>query len=232
MAKHIENDTSKPLLDTYRQQGLRKRLVNDLRQRGIGDETVLAAMQTVPRHFFFDKSFEEHAYEDRAFAIGFEQTISQPYIVAYQTLLLRVQKGHRILEIGTGSGYQAAILAALGAEVYTLERQEGLYVRTKALLARLGISTIHCYLRDGTVGLPEKAPFDGIIVTAATAEVPDALRRQLAVGGRLIVPVGKEEQFMQSIQRTSHDTWRTDILEGCRFVPFLQGIAPYKTPRR
>ena len=163
---------------------------------GITDEQVLAAIQAVPRHLFLEKAFEEHAYEDKPFPIGFAQTISQPFTVAYQTALLDVQPGDRILEIGTGSGYQAAVLAVLGARVYSIERQEGLYVAAKELLARLGHNKIRCFFGDGTKGLPDFAPYDKIIVTAGAPVVPEALKNQLRIGGRLIIPVGEDVQYM------------------------------------
>ncbi len=210
--------------DTYRHKGLRKRMVDALRQRGISDETVLAAMMAVPRHFFLDKAFEEHAYEDKPFPIGQKQTISQPFTVAYMTMLLSVKPNNRILEIGTGSGYQAAILAALGAQVYTLERQEALYLRAKALLAELGIRNVRCFLRDGFGGLPEYAPYDGILVTAGAPTVPEPLRQQLALGGRLVIPVGEEVQYMHRFTRLSETEYRDEVFEAFRFVPFLEGI--------
>ncbi len=210
--------------DTYRHKGLRRRMVEGLRQRGIADEAVLAAMMAVPRHFFLDKAFEEHAYEDKPFPIGHKQTISQPFTVAYMTALLKVHPGDRVLEVGTGSGYQAAILAALGARVYTVERQEALYLRTKALLSELGIRQVRCFWRDGFAGLPEYAPYDGIIVTAGAPFVPEPLRQQLAIQGRLVIPVGEEVQYMHRITRQSEKEYRDEVFEAFRFVPFLEGI--------
>jgi len=210
--------------DTYRHKGMRRRLVDTLRQKGINDERVLAAVGLIPRHFFLDKAFEEHAYEDKAFPIGNEQTISQPYTVAFQTQLLDVKKREKVLEIGTGSGYQATILGALGARVYTVERQEGLYVKTKELLKVFQMRNIRCYLRDGTMGLPEFAPFDKIIVTAGATEVPDALRQQLKIGGIMVIPVGEKEQVMYRIKRISEHEWEAVETGDFRFVPFLGGI--------
>lgn len=210
--------------DTYRHKGLRKRLVTVLRSRGIVDEAVLAAIHAVPRHFFLDKAFEEHAYEDKPFPIGNEQTISQPFTVAYQTALLSVAPGDRILEIGTGSGYQAAILAVLGARVFTIERQEDLYVSTKELLAKLGFSTVKCIFGDGSKGYPTFAPYDKIIVTAGAPVVPEPLKQQLMIGGILIIPVGEEVQYMQKITRISADEYKTEVLDAFRFVPFLDGV--------
>jgi protein-L-isoaspartate(D-aspartate) O-methyltransferase len=210
--------------DTYRHQGMRRRLVDALRQRGIKDEAVLAAVQAVPRHFFLDKAFEEHAYEDKPFPIGNEQTISQPFTVAYQTELLQVQPGDRVLEIGTGSGYQAAILAALGARVYTVERQESLHLKARALLGEMGFNTVRCFFADGSKGLPEFAPYDKIIVTAGAPVVPEPLKKQLATGGVLVIPVGEEVQYMYRITRLSAGEYREDMLEAFRFVPFLEGL--------
>ena len=212
------------MLDTYRHKGLRKRMIDTLRRRGITDEAVLAAMSAVPRHFFLEKTFEEHAYEDKAFPIGCEQTISQPFTVAYQTVLLEVKNRDKILEIGTGSGYQAAILAALGAQVFSIERQEGLYESAKKLLADMGFSTVRCFFGDGTKGLPRHAPFDKIIVTAGAPVVPESLREQLAIGGLLVIPVGTEVQTMLKITRLSPDEYREERLDDFRFVPFLEGV--------
>lgn len=216
------------MTDSYRHKGLRKRLVDALRQRGIADEAVLAAINAVPRHFFLDKAFEEHAYEDKPFPIGNEQTISQPYTVAYMTALLEVKRGDRILEIGTGSGYQAAILAAMGARVFTVERQEALYMRTKALLAQMGFAGVRCFFKDGTKGLPEYAPYNGIIVTAGAPVVPEPLRVQLAIGGRLIIPVGEGVQYMYRIERDSATEYQEKMLDAFRFVPFLEGLEKKK----
>ena len=214
--------------DSYRHKGMRKRLVDDLRRRGITDEQVLAAIQAVPRHLFLEKAFEEHAYEDKPFPIGFAQTISQPFTVAYQTALLDVQPGDRILEIGAGSGYQAAVLAVLGARVYTIERQEGLYLAAKDLLARLGYSKIRCFFGDGTKGLPDFAPNDKIIVTAGAPVVPEALKNQLRISGRLIIPVGEDVQYMYRITRLSDMEFKEEILDAFRFVPFLEGVQKQK----
>jgi protein-L-isoaspartate(D-aspartate) O-methyltransferase len=214
------------MTDSYRHKGLRKKLVEHLRQRGMTDAAVLAAIGAVPRHFFLDKAFEEHAYEDKAFPIGNEQTISQPFTVAYQSSLLQVKPRERILEIGTGSGYQAAILAALGARVYSVERQEGLYLRARDLLHRMGFNTVQCFWRDGFKGLPEHAPFDKILLTAGTAEVPKELLKQLMIGGWLVAPVGDDALKMVCIRRKSATEFQVEQLEEYqfRFVPFLEGI--------
>lgn len=203
---------------------MRKRLVDDLRKRGIQDEAVLTAMNAIPRHFFLDKAFEEHAYEDKPFPIGSGQTISQPYTVAYMTALLEIKKGDRVLEIGTGSGYQAAVLAAMGARVFTVERQEALYLQAKTLLAEIGFPSVRCFFRDGTNGLPEFAPYQKIIVTAGAPVVPDALKKQLGEGGVLIIPVGEEVQYMYRITRVSESDYREEMLDAFRFVPFLEGV--------
>lgn len=209
--------------DNYRHKGMRKRLIDKLRKRGIADERLLEVMGKLPRHYFLDRAFEEHAYEDKAFPIGNEQTISQPYTVAYQTVLLDVQPREKVLEIGTGSGYQAAILAMLGGRVYTVERQEALYKRTKALLDELQLGNIRCFFRDGSKGLPEYAPFDKIIVTAGAEEVPQALLEQLKIGGSLVIPVGKKVQKMYRITRTSEQDYKEEAFDRFRFVPFLEG---------
>jgi len=216
------------LTDSYRHKGLRKRMVDALRRRGIADEAVLAAMNAVPRHYFLDKAFEEHAYEDKPFPIGNQQTISQPFTVAYQTALLEVKPRDRVLEIGTGSGYQAAILAALGAKVYTIERQEQLYFNAKKLLAEMAVSAVKCYFRDGTKGLSEYAPYDKILVTAGAPVVPEALKQQLSVGGVLVIPVGEEVQYMYKITRLLEMEFKEEMLDAFRFVPFLEGVQKKK----
>ncbi|MGB1216489.1 MAG: protein-L-isoaspartate(D-aspartate) O-methyltransferase, partial [Saprospiraceae bacterium] len=206
-------------------KGLRKKLIRTLQEKGIKDKSVLDAIYALPRHFFLDNAFEEHAYEDKAFPIGNEQTISQPYTVAFQTQMLQVNEGDKILEIGTGSGYQAGILSLLGAKVYTIERQEELYLKTGELLNKLDLKNIFLYFKDGNKGIPEFAPFDSIIITAGTEHIPQALFEQLAVGGRLVVPFGKEKQRMLCITKT--DTGKPHILEEgplFRFVPFLEGV--------
>ena len=225
----LQDAISKPqhpytLQDTYRHKGMRKRMVEALRRRGITDEAVLAAMASLPRHYFLDKAFEEHAYEDKPFPIGNEQTISQPFTVAYQTVLLNIQNRDKVLEIGTGSGYQAAVLAILGAKVFTVERQELLFQGTKKLLDEMGFHTIHCLLRDGSKGLKEHAPFHKIIVTAGAPVVPEPLKQQLAIGGILVIPVGDEVQKMMKITRLSETEYKQEVLDSFRFVPFLEGI--------
>lgn len=210
--------------DSYRHKGLRKQLAEQLREKGIKDERVLRAIGQLPRHFFLDKAFEEWAYQDKPFPIGKDQTISQPYTVAYQTSLLEVKKRDKVLEIGTGSGYQAAILALLGARVHTVERQELLYERAKALLQQLEIGNVRCYLRDGYKGLPEFAPFDKIIVTAGAKEVPKPLLQQLRIGGCLVIPVGEQAQRMKRITRLDEDNYEHEDFANFRFVPFVKGV--------
>ncbi|HKK75925.1 MAG TPA: protein-L-isoaspartate(D-aspartate) O-methyltransferase [Saprospiraceae bacterium] len=212
--------------DTYLHKGLRSKLIAGLRKKGIEDERILKAMEGLPRHFFLDNAFAEKAYLDKALPIGKEQTISQPYTVAFMTEALRVEKRQRVLEIGTGSGYQAAILSMLGARVFTIERQAALYRRTSELLKKLGFPQIRCYLRDGYKGLPEMAPFDRIIVTAGAPKVPSALLEQLKIGGLMIIPVGKKSQQMYRITRTAEEEWEKEKLGRFRFVPFVEGINP------
>ena len=210
--------------DTYRHKGLRRKLIAQLRDKGIADERILTAMDTLPRHFFLEKAFEEMAYEDKAFPILKGQTISQPYTVAYQTQLLGVEAGQRILEIGTGSGYQAALLAMLGARVYSLERHENLYKNATLLLRQMNFVTVRTYLRDGYDGLLALAPFDRILLTAGVAEMPQNLLDQLAVGGICVAPMGEKTQTMCRIKRTSETLFSTERLADFRFVPFLKGI--------
>jgi protein-L-isoaspartate(D-aspartate) O-methyltransferase len=211
--------------DTYRHKGLRKKLIQSLRKKGIRDENVLMAMEEIPRHCFLDRAFEDWAYRDVPFPIGSEQTISQPYTVAFQTELLQVQPKHKILEIGTGSGYQASVLAEMGAKVYTLERFENLFHKAQDLLAQLGYQRIRCFLRDGYQGLPRFAPFDRILVTAGAREVPEALLDQLTVGGILVIPVGNDDnQEMLRITRISKDDFKKENFGYFRFVPFLKGL--------
>jgi protein-L-isoaspartate(D-aspartate) O-methyltransferase len=211
--------------DSYRHQGLRQRLVLDLQKRGIENEAVLEAIATIPRHFFLEKAFEEWAYEDKAFPIGNDQTISQPYTVAYMTDLLNLKLGDKVLEIGTGSGYQSAILAVMGANVYTIERQEALYSHATSLLQRIGFPQIHTFFGDGHEGLIKNAPFNKIIVTAGAAEVPKKLLAQLALDGCMVIPVGdKKRQVMQRITRSFYEDYTVEAFENFKFVPFLKGV--------
>ena len=181
-------------------------------------------MLNLPRHFFMDKAFEELAYQDKAFPIGNEQTISQPLTVAIQTSLLEVKSREKILEVGTGSGYQAALLGVLGARVYTLERHRPLHLKAKQLLQDLKLGNIRCFHKDGFKGLPEFAPFDKIIVTAGAEEVPKQLSQQLKIGGKMVIPVGKEVQEMLVVTRTGEDRFEQVKKGPFRFVPFLKGL--------
>jgi protein-L-isoaspartate(D-aspartate) O-methyltransferase len=208
------------LIDTYRHQGLRQKLTALLRQKGIIDENVLKAINTIPRHYFFDSSFLEYAYEDQAFPIGSGQTISQPYTVALQSELLKVEPLMRVLEIGTGSGNQSCILAELGAKVYTIERQKLLYDKTKILLPKMHFR-IRPFFGDGYKGLPAHAPFDRILITAAAPSIPEALIAQLKVGGIMVVPVGDDTQIMHRLIRVSEKEVIAEQHGNFRFVPML-----------
>ena len=207
--------------DTYKQRGLRRKLIETIKAKGITDEAVLAAMAKIPRHIFFDNAFLEHAYQDKAFPIGQGQTISQPYTVAFQTMLLGVKPGAKILEIGTGSGYQASILLELGAKVFTIEYNKVLYEQTKILLPKMGYRPIFKY-GDGSLGWPIHAPYDGIVVTAGAPVVPEKLKEQLAIDGKLVVPVGNSErQQMLKITRLSETEFETEEFDYFAFVPLL-----------
>ncbi len=206
-------------IDHYRHKGLRKNLVKELKERGIMDDRVLEAMDQVPRHFFFDEAFVEQAYTDKAFPIGAGQTISQPYTVAYQTELLNINPKDKVLEIGTGSGYQTCILIALGAKVFTIERQKILFEKTKIQLIELGYKA-RFFCADGSLGLPLHAPFDKILVTAGAPYIPKALLNQLKIGGIMVIPVGDEKsQMMTSILKTGNETFEKYELGSFRFVP-------------
>jgi protein-L-isoaspartate(D-aspartate) O-methyltransferase len=207
--------------DSYRARGLRRQLVKEIERKGISDPEVLKAFDNVPRHFFFDPIFLEHAYEDKAFPIGEGQTISQPYTVAFQTQLLEIEKGKKILEIGTGSGYQAAILCELGAEVYSIEYQEKLYKKTKKFLPKIGYRP-HLFWGDGSMGLTEHAPYDGIIVTAGAPNAPQPLLAQLKTGGILVVPIGdRNTQKMVRFQKVEKNKIRKKVYSNFAFVPLL-----------
>lgn len=209
-------------IDNYREQGARKRLVDVLRKKGIGDEQVLEAIGSVKRHYFFDETFWNKAYQDIAFPIGEGQTISQPYTVAYQTELLHIRKGDKVLEIGTGSGYQTCILLELGANVYTIERQEKLYHRTKFVLPNEMGYKANFFLGDGSIGKAEHAPYDKIIVTAGAPTVPEVLLKQLNIGGILVIPVGDEEtQKMVTILKVGENDYEKIVLDTFRFVPLV-----------
>ncbi|MBL7966483.1 MAG: protein-L-isoaspartate(D-aspartate) O-methyltransferase [Prolixibacteraceae bacterium] len=210
--------------DTLRHQGLRKILVEGIRIKGIKDENVLAAMGKVPRHLFMDSSFVQFAYKDQAFPIGAGQTISQPYTVAIQTQLLHVERYDKILEVGTGSGYQAAVLIELGASVYTIERQRELYLKTQSILPQIGYNPKFFY-GDGYKGLPTYGPFDKIIITAGAPEIPIELIAQLKVGGRMVIPMGpREKQTMYVVVKTSDTEYYKESHGTFVFVPMLKGI--------
>lgn len=212
--------------DTYRHKGLRRQLVETIRNKGITSEAVLEAILTIPRHFFLEKAFSEIAYEDKAFPIGLEQTISQPFTVAYQTELLNIQKRDKVLEVGTGSGYQAAILSVMGARVFTVERHHALMLKSKEIFEFLGLGSIRNYYRDGYKGLPEFAPFDKIIVTAAAPFVPEPLKIQLKIGGVMIIPVDVENgQEMQRWTKVSESDFKIEKFNKFHFVPFVEGKA-------
>lgn len=214
--------------DNYRHKGMRKALVRKIREKGIYDESVLAAMERMPRHYFFERAFLEHAYQDKAFPIGQGQTISQPYTVAFQTQLLEVRRGHRILEVGTGSGYQASILLELGVELYTIEYQKPLFEKARWMLHELGYERVECFHGDGSLGLQEFAPYDGIIVTAGAPTVPKALVAQLKMGGKLIIPVGDNKmQKMVRLSRVSETQVRKEEFDHFSFVP-LRGEQGWK----
>jgi protein-L-isoaspartate(D-aspartate) O-methyltransferase len=209
--------------DTPRHQGLRKRLVDGLKVKGIRNDEVLGAIGRVPRHLFMESSFINFAYKDQAFPIGAGQTISQPYTVAFQTQLLNIQKNEKILEVGTGSGYQAAVLLEMGAKVFTIERQRELYLKVQKFLPSIGYSPA-CFFGDGYKGLPNLAPFDKILVTAGAPSVPHDLKLQLKIGGSLIVPVGdNNRQEMYQITRVSEDDFTSKKHGGFVFVPMLKG---------
>jgi protein-L-isoaspartate(D-aspartate) O-methyltransferase len=209
--------------DNPRHQGMRKKLVGGLKIKGIKDEKVLEAIGRVPRHLFMESSFLNFAYKDQAFPIGEGQTISQPYTVAFQTELLQVQKNDKILEVGTGSGYQAAVLLEMGAKVFTIERNKKLYQKVQSLLPEIGYHPA-CFFGDGYMGLPDFAPFDKIIVTAAAPSVPGELKKQLKEGGRMVIPVGKEyHQDMVVVIRISEEDYKTEKHGGFVFVPLLKG---------
>ncbi len=208
-------------IDNYREQGARKKLVSLLKEKGISDRRVLEAIGKVPRHYFFDETFWVQAYKDIAFPIGDGQTISQPYTVAYQTELLHIKPGDKVLEIGTGSGYQTCILLELGAEVYTIERQENIFKRTIQVLPYMGYKP-HFFLGDGSKGKAEFAPYDKIIVTAGAPFVPEVMLRQLKIGGLLVIPVGDEKsQKMLTVIRTGENDYEKIELDTFRFVPLV-----------
>ena len=208
--------------DTFKHKGLRQQLVEVVRNKGITDENVLDALGKVPRHLFMDSGFLDHAYQDKPFPIAADQTISQPYTVAFQTELLQVKKDDKILEIGTGSGYQAAILCEMGARVYSIERQLELFKATSKFLPKLGYRVKKLVFGDGYKGLEEEAPFDGIVVTAGAPYVPKPLLSQLKIGGRLVIPLGKGVQVMTLFIRKGEKDFEKHEFGEFRFVPLLE----------
>ena len=208
--------------DTNKHQGLRNQLVKQLEEKGITDKNVLAAISKIPRHLFLDSSFEDFAYQDKAFPIGADQTISQPYTVAFQSQLLEIKKEHKILEIGTGSGYQTAVLCKLGAIVYSIERQNQLFKKTSLLLPKLSIRPKKLIFGDGYKGFAEEAPFDSIIVTAGAPFIPQPLMAQLKIGGRLVIPVGEKDQIMMLLIRKNETQFEKHEFGDFRFVPLLE----------
>jgi protein-L-isoaspartate(D-aspartate) O-methyltransferase len=214
------------LIDKLVHQGMRNKLIKDIENKGINDKNVLKAMSEIPRHFFLPAGLEHFAYLDKPFDIGEGQTISQPFTVAFQTELLEVTPNIKILEIGTGSGYQAAVLAHMGAEVFTIERIEKLYHQAQTLLNALGYDNVHCFLGDGYEGLPQYAPFDRIIITAAIDGIPNVLKNQLKVGGILVAPVNSSinTQVMNKITKLDEQNFKIDYHGFFSFVPMVPGV--------
>lgn len=208
--------------DTPKHQGLRNQLTALLQEKNITDKNVLDAIGKVPRHLFLNSSFENFAYQDKAFPIGAGQTISQPYTVAFQSQLLQVEKDHKVLEIGTGCGYQTAVLVAMGAKVYSIERQHELYKKTSLLLPKMGIRPKQLSFGDGYKGMPSFAPFDSIIVTAGAPFIPKPLMAQLKIGGRLVIPLGEDVQTMTLLIRKNETQFEKHEFGEFRFVPLLE----------
>lgn len=213
------------LEDTFKHKGLRKKLIDEVRSKGIRDESVLNAMNAVPRHLFMDNSFVGFAYVDKAFPIAAGQTISQPYTVAFQTEALQIKRLDRVLEVGTGSGYQAAVLCEMGVSLFTIERQRSLFDFARLLLPRLGYHP-QFFFGDGYLGLPTYGPFDKIIVTAGAPSVPTQLLEQLVIGGRMVIPVGdRQHQIMKIIVRENENEYSEKEAGNFVFVPMLPGLA-------
>lgn len=211
--------------DSFMHKGMRRKLVEEIRSKGISDEQVLDAIGAIPRHLFMDNTFVQFAYVDKAFPIAVGQTISQPYTVAFQTQALELKKYDRVLEVGTGSGYQAAVLCRMGASVYTIERQKALYDFARNLLPGLGYRP-HFFYGDGYLGLPTYGPFDKIIVTAGASFIPEPLKEQLKIGGIMVIPVGERDlQIMKIITRLSETEYREEDKGGFIFVPLLTGLS-------
>ena len=210
------------MTDSFKHKGLRNQLVETIKSKGISDLNVLNAIGNVPRHLFMDSSFIDHAYQDKAFPISADQTISQPFTVAFQTELLKIKKGDKVLEVGTGSGYQAAVLCELGANVYSIERQGELYKKVINFLPSINYYPKKIIYGDGYKGLEEEAPFDSIIVTAGAPFVPEALLNQLKIGGRLVIPVGEEVQIMMLYTKISKEKFDIKEFGQFQFVPLLK----------
>ena len=214
----------RPTEDTYRHKGLRKKLVDTIKSKGITDEKVLHAIERIPRHFFLDSAFDEVAYEDKAFPIAEKQTISQPYTVAYQTQLLEVKSFDKVLEIGTGSAYQACVLADMGAQVYTIERQKKLFDGNKNFAFIRKYPNIKFFYGDGYEGLPTFAPFDKVLITAAAPDVPKKLVEQMKSGGMMVIPAGTGEvQVMKRYIKQQDGSITEQVYDRFSFVPMLSG---------
>lgn len=213
------------VIDSHRHKGLRHKLVKELERKGIKNQSILNAFRDIPRHFFLDIAFADWAYKDVAFPIDADQTISQPYTVAIQTMLLEIQPGDKVLEIGTGSGFQACVLSYLGCKVYTIERQKTLYDKTELLLKKLGFGRIRTLFGDGFQGAPRFAPYDKIIVTAGASELPRKLFDQLKVGGYMVIPYGTGDvQKMLRLTKGENNTIKKEDFGDFKFVPFLKGV--------
>lgn len=208
--------------DTFTHKGMRKKLVETLQAKGITNDEVLKAINKIPRHLFMDSGFIDHAYVDKAFPIAADQTISQPYTVARQSELLNLNKGDKVLEIGTGSGYQTAVLLEMGMDVFSIERQNELFKKTKLFLPKLGYRAKKLIFGDGYIGLKEEAPFNGIVVTAGAPFVPNPLLAQLKIGGKLVIPVGDKVQIMTVFTRTSTTEFKKEEFGEFKFVPLLE----------
>ena len=213
------------MIDTHRHRGLRQQLVNELKSKGIKNELILSAFMDIPRHYFLEKTFADWAYKDVAFPIDADQTISQPYTVAMQTTLLDIKKGDKVLEIGTGSGFQACVLSHMGAKVYTIERQKKLFDKTEKFLQDIGFGNIRTLYGDGYEGAPRFAPFDKILITAGASEIPEKLIEQLKPGGIMVIPLGQGDlQKMLRITKNEDGSLKKENFGNYRFVPFLKGV--------
>jgi len=213
-------------IDSFRHKGMRNRLVQELVQKGIVDQAVLQAIGSVPRHLFLESGFVKFAYQDKAFPIAAGQTISQPYTVALQSQLLEIKSGDKVLEVGTGSGYQAAVLIAMGVRLFSIERQRELYQRSVRLLRDLGFQG-RFFLGDGYEGMPSNAPFDKVIVTAGAPFIPRELLLQLKIGGIMVIPLGDKKQVLTRIIRIDEDEFEQQEIEECAFVPMLKGVVKH-----